>query len=113
MPSSAAISSRRAAAGWSGQRFRRAIRPAPSSIASDEAPGEYVATSTSLNLRALLKTAIARSGLDVPARVVSGLTPAAKALFVASAAQARPHSAVLYVVPQDGDLEQACADVTF
>jgi len=33
-----------------------------------------VTTSTSLNLRALLKTAIARSGMNVPARVVSGLT---------------------------------------
>jgi transcription-repair coupling factor (superfamily II helicase) len=72
-----------------------------------------VATSTSLNLRAVLKTAIARSGMDVPARVVSGLTPSAKALLVAGAAQSRPHAAVLYIVPQDGDLEQACADVTF
>jgi transcription-repair coupling factor (superfamily II helicase) len=72
-----------------------------------------VATSTSLNLRAVLKTAIARSGMDVPARVVSGLTPSAQALLVAGAAQARPHGVVLYVVPQDGDLDQACADVTF
>src|SRR6185436_10043183 len=56
-----------------------------------------VTTSTSLNLRALLKTAIARSGMNVPARVVSGLTPSAKALFVAGAAQAQPHGVVLYV----------------
>ena len=54
-------------------------------------------TSTSLNLRALLKTAIARSGMDVPARVVSGLTPSAKALFVAGAAHSLPHGVVLYV----------------
>jgi len=72
-----------------------------------------VTTSTSLNLRAALKTAIARSGMDVPARVVSGLTPSAKALFVAAAAQAVPHGVVLYVVPSDGDLEQAVADVCF
>jgi transcription-repair coupling factor (superfamily II helicase) len=72
-----------------------------------------VTTSTSLNLRALLKTAISRSGMDVPARAVSGLTPAAKALFVAGAAHALPHGAVLYVVPADGDLEQAVADVSF
>jgi len=72
-----------------------------------------VATSTSLNLRALLKTAIARSGLDVPARLISGLTPAAKALYVAGAAQSRPSGVVLFVVPTDGDLEQACADVAF
>ncbi len=70
-------------------------------------------TTTSLNLRALLKSAIVRAGMDVPARTVSGLTPAAKALFVAGAAQARPHSVVLYLVPSDRDLEQVCADVAF
>ena len=72
-----------------------------------------VATSTSLNLRAVLKTAVTRSGMDVPARLVSGLTGSAKALFVAAAAQAQPHGVVLYVVPGDGDLEEACADVSF
>jgi transcription-repair coupling factor (superfamily II helicase) len=72
-----------------------------------------VTTSTSLNLRALLKTALSRSGMDVPARAVSGLTPAAKALFVAGAAHALPHGVVLYIVPTDGDLEQAVADVSF
>jgi hypothetical protein len=51
--------------------------------------------------------------MDVPARVVSGLTPPAKALFVASAAHARPHAVILYVLPGDGDLEEACSDVTF
>jgi transcription-repair coupling factor (superfamily II helicase) len=72
-----------------------------------------VTTSTSLNLRALLKTTISRSGMDVPAHAVSGLTPAAKALFVAGAAQALPHGVVLYVVPTDGDLEQATSDISF
>jgi len=51
--------------------------------------------------------------MDVPARVVSGLTSSAKALFVAAAAQAQPHGVVLYVLPGDGDLEEACADVSF
>ena len=37
----------------------------------------------------------------------------AKALFVAGAAQELPHGAVLYVVPSDGDLEEAVADVRF
>jgi hypothetical protein len=60
-----------------------------------------VTTSTSLNLRALLKTAISRSGMGVPARAVSGLTPAARALFVAGAAHALSHGVVLYVVPAD------------
>jgi transcription-repair coupling factor (superfamily II helicase) len=72
-----------------------------------------LATSTSLNLRAVLKTAVTRSGMDVPARVVSGLTASAKALYVAAAAHARPNGVVLYVVPSDGDLEQTTADVSF
>src|SRR5438093_12658381 len=72
-----------------------------------------MSTATSLNLRALLKTAAARSGMDAPARAVTGLTPPAKALYVAAAAQARPHEVVTYVVPADGDLEQTVADVTF
>src|SRR5207247_331655 len=54
-----------------------------------------MSTATSLNLRALLKTAVARSGMDVPARVVSGLTASAKALHVAAAAQARASAAGL------------------
>jgi transcription-repair coupling factor (superfamily II helicase) len=60
-----------------------------------------------------LKTAIARSGMNVPARAVSGLTASAKALFVAGAAHTMPHGVVLYVVPGDGDLEQAVGDVCF
>ncbi len=70
-------------------------------------------TSTSLNLRAVLKTAIARSGMAVSARAVSGLTPSAKALYVAGMAQVRPQGVVLYVVPTDADLEETCADVSF
>ena len=72
-----------------------------------------MATSTSLNLRAVLKSAVTRSGMDAPARAVSGLTPPAKALFVAAAAHAQPHGVVLYVVPGDADLESTCADVAF
>jgi transcription-repair coupling factor (superfamily II helicase) len=72
-----------------------------------------VTTSTSLTLRALLKTAVTRSGMDVPADAASGLTPSAKALFVAGAAHAMPHGVVLYVVPGDGDIEQTVSDVGF
>jgi transcription-repair coupling factor (superfamily II helicase) len=72
-----------------------------------------VTTSTSLNLLALLKTAIARSRMDVPARVVTGLTPSAKALFVAGAAHTMPHGVALFVVPTDADLEEAVADTSF
>ncbi len=70
-------------------------------------------TSTSLNLRAVIKTAVSRSGLDVPARAVSGLSPSAKALFVAAAAGALPHGVVLYVVPSDGELDAIVADIRF
>jgi transcription-repair coupling factor (superfamily II helicase) len=69
--------------------------------------------STSLNLRAILKTAIARSGLDTRNHAIAGLTPAAKSLFVAGAAHERHTGLVLYVVPGDTDLEQAADDVRF
>src|SRR5215470_14754143 len=69
--------------------------------------------STSLNLRALLKTAITRSGLDTRKRAIAGLTPAAKSLFVANAAHERQKGLVLYVVPTDADLEEAVGDVKF
>jgi len=72
-----------------------------------------VTTSTSLNLRAVLKTALARSGMDVPARLVSGLTPAAQALYVAGAAHALPKGVVLFIVPTDADVERAAADIAF
>src|SRR5262249_49272472 len=72
-----------------------------------------VTTSTSLNLRALLKTALVRSGMDSAAAEVSGLTSAAKAFFVAGAAQAMPRGVVLYIVPSDADIEQAVGDVRF
>jgi transcription-repair coupling factor (superfamily II helicase) len=51
--------------------------------------------------------------MDAPARAVSGLTPSAKALYVASASHAQPTGVILYVVPGDGDLEETCADVSF
>src|SRR5262245_26033165 len=72
-----------------------------------------MSTSTSLNLLALFKAAISRSGMDSVAPAVSGLTPAAKALYVAAAAHGIPRGTVLYVVPSDRDLEQTVADVAF
>src|SRR5437660_12201518 len=51
--------------------------------------------------------------MDSSARSVSGLTPSAKALHVAAAAQARPNGVVLYVLASDADLEVATADVRF
>src|SRR6476646_8659348 len=51
--------------------------------------------------------------MDVPARVVSGLTPSAKALYVAAASHSLPRGVIWYVVPGDGDIEQTVEDVTF
>ena len=72
-----------------------------------------MSTSSSLNLRAVLKAAISKSGMETATTAASGLTPAAKALYVAAAAHARPRGVVLYVVPGDGDLEETVADVRF
>jgi transcription-repair coupling factor (superfamily II helicase) len=72
-----------------------------------------VSTSTSLNLRAVLKAAAARSGLERTGGVVAGLTPSAKAFYVATAAHALPRGVILYVVPGDAELEDAVGDVQF
>jgi transcription-repair coupling factor (superfamily II helicase) len=67
-------------------------------------------TSTSLTLRALLKTAAGRLGLGAPGKGVSGLTPAAKALFAAAAAG---RDRVVLVAPTDADVEQLTSDARF
>jgi transcription-repair coupling factor (superfamily II helicase) len=67
-------------------------------------------TSTSLTLRALLKTAAGRLALGVPGKAVSGLTPAAKGLFAAAAVS---RGAVFVVAPTDADVEQLTADARF
>ncbi|MES1256570.1 MAG: transcription-repair coupling factor [Acidobacteriota bacterium] len=70
-------------------------------------------TSTSLNLRALLKAAVARSGMDAAGPTQSGLTSSAKSLSVAAAAQSLPDGVVLYIVPTDADLEETVSDICF
>jgi transcription-repair coupling factor (superfamily II helicase) len=67
-------------------------------------------TSTSLTLRALLKTTAGRLGLGVPGRGVSGLTPPAKAFF-AAAAVGRGHA--ILITPTDADVEQLTSDARF
>ena len=78
--------------------------------------------STSLTLQALLKSVISRAGLGVPGEGrVTGLPPAARALFLAAAAhgQAPPPkpgttgTTVVVVVPTDADVEQAVGDIRF
>jgi len=72
-----------------------------------------LSTSTSLTLRSLLKSAVARAGLDRAVPVTAGLSPAAKALCAAAIAQANPHGPVVVVVPTDADVEQMVSDARF
>src|SRR6187431_1118659 len=65
---------------------------------------------SSLALRALLKSAAARAGLHRPSPSLSGLTPAAVAFHVAVTSQDRP---VFLVVPTDGHVEEVTADARF
>jgi len=67
-------------------------------------------TSSSLTLRAVLKSAAGRLGMGVPARRVSGLTPPAKAMCVAAAVGRSP---ALLVVPNDAEVERMTADARF
>ena len=67
---------------------------------------------SSLTLRALFKSAITRTGLDRPARIVAGLSPAAQALAVVAHARATG-GVVLVIVPTDKDVEQQLNDIRF
>jgi transcription-repair coupling factor (superfamily II helicase) len=67
-------------------------------------------TSSSLTLRAVLKTAAGRLGIGVPGRRVAGLTGPAAAMFAAAAA-ARDRTVL--VVPSDADVERMTADARF
>ena len=64
----------------------------------------------SLTLRALLKSTASRAGLDATAELVTGLTPSAQALAVASAATVFP---TVLVVPTDSDVEVMTSDARF
>jgi transcription-repair coupling factor (superfamily II helicase) len=65
---------------------------------------------SSLTLRALLKTAVSRAGMGARVPRVTGLTPAAKALFAAAAAA---RDRVLLLLPTDADVERTTGDVRF
>src|SRR5881392_1287193 len=65
---------------------------------------------TSLALRALLKVAASRAGLDLARPVITGLSSAAAALHVAASAEERP---VLLIVPTDAEVERMTSDVRF
>jgi transcription-repair coupling factor (superfamily II helicase) len=67
-------------------------------------------TSSSLTLRAVLKSAAGRTGMGGSARRVSGLTSPAKAMCVATAASRAP---VVVVVPNDAEVERLTGDTRF
>src|SRR5262249_2040142 len=67
-------------------------------------------TSSSLTLRALLKSAAGRLGMGATGRPVAGLTDPAKGMFAATAA-ARDFGVV--VVPTDADVERLTVDARF
>ena len=65
---------------------------------------------TSLTLRALLKTVASRTALAAPASAITGLSPEAQALALAAVAGDAP---VVAVVPSDVDVKRLTADVRF
>jgi transcription-repair coupling factor (superfamily II helicase) len=67
-------------------------------------------TSSSLTLRAVLKSAASRLGMGVPAPRVTGLTDPAKALVAAVTAS---RGRTVIVVPTDRDVERMTADAKF
>src|SRR5437016_14570468 len=71
-----------------------------------------MATTTSLTLRALFGRAASKASLDRPARVVAGLTPAAKA-FAATVSARTATGITLFIVPTDKDVDQMTSDARF
>ena len=67
-------------------------------------------TSSSLTLRALLKSAAGRLRMGEAGRPVAGLTDPAKAMFAATAAARDP---VVIVVATDADVERVTVDARF
>src|SRR5215217_2475462 len=72
-----------------------------------------MSTATSLTRRALLKTAVARTGIDAPGGTVAGLSSSAQALALAGLSHANPDRLVVAVVPTDADVERLTEDTRF
>ena len=70
-------------------------------------------SSTSLSLRALFRSAASRAGLDADQGRITGLTPAAQALYAANRAHAAPRDLVVAVVPTDADVERVTGDARY
>jgi len=67
-------------------------------------------TSSSLTLRAVLKSAAGRTGMGAPVERVSGLTSPAKAMCAAVAAS---RTAAVLIVPNDAEVERMTVDARF
>jgi transcription-repair coupling factor (superfamily II helicase) len=85
--------------GWGRSYVRQSFDPMPTA-------------SPSLTLRALFSRAASKAAFDGSARVLAGLTPAAKALAAVTSARGTS-GATLLVVPTDKDVEQLTADARF
>ncbi len=72
-----------------------------------------MSTTTSLTLRALLKTAVARTGIDAAGGTVAGLSWSAQALALAALSHAHPERLVVAIVPTDADVERLTEDTRF
>ena len=74
---------------------------------------QLMPSSTSLSLRALLQAASARAGFGHDRGRLTGLTPGARALYVATRAHAERARLVVLVVPTDAEAELAADDTRF
>ena len=72
-----------------------------------------MASFTSLSLRALVRSAATRAGLDHDRGTLSGLSGSARALYVAAHASGAPERVVAVVVPTDTDVDTLLADTRF
>ena len=68
---------------------------------------------TSLALRALFQSAGSKAGLDAQQGSIAGLTPAARALYVALAAHKAARDLIAVVVPTDADVESLTSDTRY
>ena len=72
-----------------------------------------MSSSSSLALRALFRSAAAKAGLDEAGGTLSGLTPAARGLYVALRANTAPKDLTVVVVPTDADVDELTADARY
>ncbi len=72
-----------------------------------------MSSAPSLALRSLLAGVIRETGLQSPARRLSGATSPVRALAVAAAAKRLPEGTVLLVLPTDAEIESAVGDICF